>query len=204
MSLQTTTHLGRNIPTLRAAASLVEVSGRPVRALQVGPGLAVRYLGRMTGEGASFRMFFKGLEALVRRLSLPNALYENYESAEIVDVFGARPLHLTVIDITPKSLAVVASTIRPLGVEVTPILGDISDPELIQRRGLGEAFDIVIALNMVLRLPDHLKQNAAENLVRATAPGGIMVENSLAESRFRGLQSTSYSSIYRRLARLTP
>lgn len=203
MQLQTTTHRGRSIGTLRAAAELVDVAGRPVRVLQVGPGLAVRYLGRLTGEGVTGRPFFKGLEALIRRLPMPDALYENYESGEIVEVFGPRPVELTVIDINPKSLSVIAGHLTPFGITVTPVVGDITEIGLVDRLGLAERFDVVVALNMVLRVADKLKDRAAANLVEAAMAGGIVVENSLAQSRLGGVQPTNYRAVYRKPALLS-
>lgn len=200
MELQTTTHRGRSVGTLRAAAALVETGDRPVRVLQVGPGLAVRYLGRLTGEGTRGRAFFKGLEALVRRLPLPDALYENYESGEIADVFAPRRIELTVVDINPKSLGVVAADLRPFGIAVTPVVGDVTEGGLVERLGLAGRFDAVVALNMVLRVREELKDRAAANLVAAAAPGGIVVENSLAQERLAGLETTTYRAVYRKPA----
>ena len=198
MELQTTTHRGRSLGTLRAAASLVDIDDRAIRVLQVGPGLAVRYLGRLTGVGVAGRPFFKGLEALVRRLPMPDALYENYESAEIVDVFGPRAVELTVIDINPKSLKIVSASLTPFGIAVTPVVGDITEVGFVERLRLTERYDVVVALNMVLRVADKLKDRAAANLIAAAAPGGVLVENSLSQQRLRGLQSTSYTAVYRK------
>ena len=184
--------------TLRAAAGLVDVGDRAVRVLQVGPGLAVRYLGRFTGNGVIGRPIFKGLEALLRRLPMPDALYENYESTEIIEVFGNRAVELTVFDINPKSLKVVAANLTPFGIKVEPVTGDITETGLIDRLKLADRYDVVVALNMVLRVADHLKENAAGNLIAAAAPGGLVVENSLAQHRLEGLQSTDYTAVYRK------
>lgn len=173
MELQTTTYAGRHRLLLERLASLAP-KGR-LRILEAGPGLAVRGLGRLAARGVPGRPLFKAVETLVRRLPLPDGAYENYETREILDAFGRDRVDLTLLDINPRSLAVISGNLAPF--PVTTVTADLADPALALRRELAAGFDVVIALATVGRVPETLRAAAAENLVRLTRPGGLIAED---------------------------
>ncbi len=200
MELQTTTHRGRNLALLRAAAGLVDIGDRPIRVLQVGPGLAVRYLGRLSGADAPLRPLFKGIETVLRRFPLPDSWFENYESGEILEVFSPRTVELTILDINPRSLALVSNHLST--VDVATLVGDISQEGLASQHGLTDWFDLVVALSTVSRVPEAARNSAAANLIESSAPGGLIVENTIDLQPIGGVEATNYDSIYRKLSRL--
>ncbi len=195
MDLKTTTFVGRNVGLLQTAADMVPRAGR-VRVLEVGPGLAVRRLGRLAAPGRPFRTIFKWAETLARRLPLPDRWYENYESEEIIAAFGRDRVDLTVVDINPRSLEIIAGQLAPF--PVATIEADLGtfDP---QAAGLAGQFDVVIALAMLGRiLQTEPRLRAAATLIALARPGGLVVENGHDLRKFGPVEATSHPHIYRR------
>ncbi len=198
MDLETTTFRGRNLPLLHAARdALGAQSGQRLRILQVGPGLSVRYLGRWQTPGTPFRPFFKGLETLVRRLPMPDGWYENYESAEILEVFGSDRVDLTVVDINPRVVEIVAANLLPAKVETHA--GNFGDPARGWRRRLGGPFDVAISLTVLHRIASpEWRRTAVADLVALTRSGGIIAENSQDYSGFPEIVRLA-PALYRRI-----
>ena len=194
MDLKTTTFVGRNIGLLHAVAAMVPPAGR-LRILEVGPGLAVRRLGRLSAPGRPFRGMFKGIETLARRLPMPDRWYENYESEEIIAAFGRDRVDLTILDINPRSLAVIKDQLAPF--PVTTIVVDLAamDPTAI---GLAGRFDVVIALAMLGRIQPVPRPRAAAALIACATPGGLIVENEFVLGTFGPVERTKHPHIYRR------
>lgn len=194
MDLRTTTYAGRHRSLLDRLAALAPV-GR-LRILEVGPGLAVRGLGRLASRGVPGRAVFKGIETLVRRLPLPDGAYENYETEDLLAAFGRDRVDLTLLDINPRSLVVIAANLAPL--PVTTVTADLADPELPLRRELASRFDVVVALATVGRLPEGRRTAAADNLVRLTRPGGLVSEDTGRVAVGGVLQATDCEHVFRR------
>ncbi len=177
MDFETTTFQGRNVRLLAAARdALGATEGRRLRILQIGPGLSVRYLGRWQAEGSLLRPLFKGTETLVRRLPLPNSWYENYESAEILDTFGRERVDLTILDVNPRVVEIVAANLLPT--RVSPFAGNFGDPAVDWPARLGGDFDVVVALAVLHRIasPDW-RRRAVADIAAMTRPGGVIAEN---------------------------
>ncbi|MCW5715100.1 MAG: class I SAM-dependent methyltransferase [Bauldia sp.] len=193
MDLGTTTYAGRHRRLLEGLAALAPAG--PLRVLEVGPGLAVRGLGRLASRGVPGRAVFKGLETLVRRLPLPDGAYENYETEDLLAAFGRGRVDLTLLDINPRSLAVIAANLAPL--RVTTVNADLADAALPRRPELAGRFDVIVALSTIGRIPEERRQAAADNLVRLARPGGLVAEDT---GRFAGgpLQRTSCENVFRR------
>ena len=194
MDLKTTTFVGRNVGLLQTVADMAPKATR-LRVLEVGPGLAVRQLGRLASPGRPFRTMFKGIETLTRRLPLPDRWYENYESGEIIATFGRARIELTVLDINPRSLAVIREQLTPF--PVATIVADLAamDPGEI---GLAGKFDVVIALAMLGRIQPAPRPTAAANLIACARPGGLVVENGFDLTAFAAVERTSHPHVYRR------
>ena len=194
MDLKTTTFVGRNIALLHAAAEMVPPAGR-LRILEVGPGLAVRRLGRLSAPGRPFRRTFKGIETLARRLPLPDRWYENYESGEIIEAFGRDRVDLTILDINPRSLAVIKEQLAPF--PVTTLVANLAviDPDAANLAG---RFDIVIALATLGRIQPVPRPRAAAALIACAKRGGLIVENEFVLGTFGPVERTKHPHIYRR------
>lgn len=194
MDLKTTTFLGRNVELLHAVAEMAPSASR-LRILEVGPGLAVRRLGRLSAPGRPLRTLFKGIETLARRLPLPDRWYENYESQEIIEAFGRDRVEMTILDINPRTLAVIKDQLAPF--PVTTIVVDLSamDPEAT---GLAGRFDIVVALAMLGRIQPVPRPRAAAALIACGKSGGLIVENEFDLRTFGPVARTEHPHIYRR------
>lgn len=195
MDLATTTYAGRHRRLLGRLASLAP-AGR-LRILEVGPGLAVRGLGRLAARSVPGRAVFKGIETLVRRLPLPDGAYENYETEDLLSAFGRDRLDLTLLDINPRSLSVIAANLAPLA--VTTVTADLADPALTLRREFAHTFDVVVALATIGRIPEGRRPAAAANLARLTRPGGLVAEDTGLTAAAGLVQATDCEHVYRRV-----
>lgn len=201
MDLKTTTYAGRHRGLLANLAAIAPDG--PLRILEVGPGLAVRGLGRLAARGVPGRSVFKGIETLVRRLPLPDGAYENYETEDLLAAFGHQRVDLTILDINPRSLAVIAGNLAPL--KVATVTADLSDPALGRRHDLAGSFDVIIALATIGRIPPERRAAAALNLVLMTRPGGLVAEDTGLVSAIEGMTATGCDQVSRRTgSRTTP
>ncbi|MCC6735303.1 MAG: class I SAM-dependent methyltransferase [Bauldia sp.] len=196
MDLRTTTYAGRHRHLLERLAALAPKG--PLRILECGPGLAVRGLGRLSSRGVPGRPLFKGIETLVRRLPLPDGAYENYETGELLAAFGRDRVDLTLLDINPRSLAVISANLAPY--RVRTVIADLADPATPLRRELEGGFDVVLALATIGRIPEPRRDAAAENLLRLTRPGGLVVEDTGRIARSDAASATEAEFVFRRAA----
>lgn len=194
MDLGTTTYAGRHRGLLASLAAIAPDG--PLRILEVGPGLAVRGLGRLAARGIPGRSLFKAIETLVRRLPLPDRAYENYETEDLLAAFGRQRIDLTILDINPRSLAVIAGNLAPL--RVATVTADLSDPALARRSDLVGSFDVIIALATIGRIPLERRAAAALNLVRLTRPGGLVAEDTGRVATIAGMTATGCAQVSRR------
>lgn len=196
MELQTTTYKGRHVALLERAAALVtRPDGRGLCIMEAGPGLSVKYLGRMARVGSPVRPVAKGIETVVRRLPLPDAWLENYETVEIIAAFGPRTA-VTVVDINPRTVGILGRRFASRG--VTGIRADLASAAFLETPGLAAPFDVAIALSTLGRIPPHRQAAAAGNLAAAVAPGGLVLEDMIDMTAHGRLEALG-AGIYRRL-----
>ena len=109
MDLKTTTRPRRSVAAFHVLRSLLRQppGGHPLEILNVGPGLAVKYLGRLSAEAVPGWDFFRRIEAGVRRVPMPDGFFESYETGELLTALAGLPVRLTVTDINPRVVRVV-------------------------------------------------------------------------------------------------
>jgi len=172
LNVKTTTFVNRNTDLFRRIqAQLIAADRKKLKILQVGPGMATKFVGRFNDYGRWRPV--KRLETVLRRLPLPDACYENYETGELLSVFRAHEPELTVADIARKPLNVVARNFRDAPVMTVRL--DLSDRRAGESAGLLGKFDLVVCMATVVRVPRKLQGTALENLVKFAAPGGLIV-----------------------------
>lgn len=171
LDVKTTTFVNRHTQAFTTANDLLPADKQGISILQVGPGMAVKGVGRFNHLGKW--QIIKRLETALRRLPLPISFYENFETREILDIFAKHSPQMTVGDISPKSLNSIkynygdeiANTIQlDLGQDLAP--GGVSS--------IGQ-FDVVICLVTVNRVPRPLWEQARNNIGNFTRPGGILI-----------------------------
>lgn len=197
MDLRTTTFPGRNLSLLAEARRLAP-RAEPLRILEVGPGLAVRGFGRRTAKGTVFSGLFRRAEMVLRRLPLPDAWFENYETEEIIEAFAPTVIDLTIADINQRTLAIIARNLG--GQPISTLVLDLTEEDAARRQGLAGRFDVVIALSTIGRIDRARRNAAAKTLIETAKPGGIIVENGHNLTTVGGVEITGFDSIYRRKA----
>ena len=170
MDLKTTTRPGRNAGGFRDLRGLLKpTTGAPVAVLEAGPGLAVKYLGRMGG-------LLQLVERLARRLPLPDSSYESYETAELLSSLDGLDIRLTLLDINPRPLKVIAD--RMPGARIRTQVADLGLPSPAVLAPLMGTFDLVVAMHLVGRISDAgERRNAQANLRALAKPGGLIFAN---------------------------
>ena len=170
MELKTTTFPQRNFAGFREARRLLELApGQTITVLQAGPGLAVRFLGRL---GGAWRL----LERVVRRLPLPDSFFESYETADLLGAFDGIDVRLTIVDVNPRPLNVIAGQLR--SADLRTIIVDLGAPLSPQLAPLAGTFDMVVAMAVVGRIsPKERRQRAAANLAMLARQGGLIFAN---------------------------
>ncbi len=148
-------------------------SGRPLEVANVGPGLAVKYLGRLAATDVPGWDFFRRIESGVRRVPMPDAFYENYETAELVAALGDMPFRLTLVDINPRVVRVVGNAMR--GHTVDHVLADLGEERSVKLAPYRGKFDLVVAFAVVGRVKDRVRENARENVRSLVRPGGLLL-----------------------------
>ena len=198
MDLGTTTYSGRHSKLLKDAAELVMKPGeRPLRILEIGPGLSVRWLGRVGGKPAFVRAILKGVETAVRRLPLPDSCFENYESDEILTAFGRQRSELSLMDINPRPLRVIGQNPKiPLASKLT---ADLTKLQLEPSHPQFEAFDVVVALTTLARIPVDGRSLAAANVAAMTRGGGWVIADGNAIEREPSLQATDVGNLFQKI-----
>ena len=148
--------------------------GRPLEVADVGPGLAVKHLGRLAARTTLLQDIFRRIETGVRRVPMPDAFYENYETHELVEALVGLPFRLTLIDINPRVVRVVRGSLEE-GHAVEGVIADLgveNPPALTPLRG---TFDLVVAFAVVARIPRPLADTALGNIRSLVKPGGLLV-----------------------------
>lgn len=195
--MRTTTYRGRHTELLRVAAALIaRPKDRRLRVLEVGPGLAVKAFGRRAGYGTPGRALAKAAETLVRRLPLPDSWYENYESEDILEAFGPADTALTILDVNPRTLRVIASNLAGRGIVTVP--ADLADAALADHQALKDRFDVVVALATVGRIAPGQQARAVDNLIALTLPGGLVIEDGYDLARRGPVERCADGAIYRK------
>jgi hypothetical protein len=131
--------------------------------LDVGPGLAVKYIGRLCAEDVPGWEIFRRAETAIRRLPLPERWFESYEPGEILEALDGLPVHMTVIDIVPLVVRTVARSYPA----VDAMMGDL------KTFAPGRQFDAVVARHMLGRIGEG-RAYAESNLRRLVAPDGFL------------------------------
>lgn len=175
MDLKTTTRPRRHRAEFDALRRVVAAppSGRALEVANVGSGLAVKYFGRLSTEDVFGWDIFRHIDSGVRRIPMPDAFYENYETAEIVAALGDIPFRLTLIDIQPRVARVVARTMR--GRSVDYVVADLGEERSVRLAPYRGKFDVVVAFAIAGRVKDKARDNARDNVRSLLRPGGIFV-----------------------------
>jgi len=191
LDVKTTTFVDRHTEIFRFAETLLDAAQKPIRILQVGPGMALRGVGRFnTFEGARI---VKRLETALRRIPLPVQFYENFETGELLRMFASHDPRLTVADISRKSLDVVENC---YGERIDgTVWMDLSDPAFAERDDLKDRFDIVICLAAVVRVPRDGQAAARHNLASFAKPDGLIIsEQDLSDKGYTFLPDSRHIS----------
>ncbi len=175
MDLKTTTRPRRHTGQFDALRRFLSPpsSGRPLEVANVGPGLAVRYFGRLSAADVPGWDIFRRIESGIRRIPMPDAFYENYETAELTAALGDLPFNLTLVDINPRVVRVVERGAR--GRKVDHVLVDLGEERSVRLAPYRGKFDVVVAFAVIGRVKDRLRENARDNVRSLLRPGGILV-----------------------------
>ncbi len=190
MDLKTTTRPRRRANVFAALRSFVQAppSGRPLEVANVGPGLAVKYLGRLAASDVPGWDLFRRFESGVRRVPMPDAFYESYETKELVAALGDLPFRLTLVDINPRVLRVVAHGLgRP---DVQTVMADLGEERAVRLAPYRGKFDLVVAFAVVGRVKERIRENARDNVRSLVRPGGLLLSaGDLANSDFAAISA---------------
>jgi SAM-dependent methyltransferase len=175
IDLKTTTRPRRHAGEFRELRRFLAApsSGRPLEVANVGPGLAVRYFGRLSAADIPGWDFFRRIESGIRRIPMPDAFYENYETAELIAALGDVPFNLTLVDINPRVVRVVERNTP--GRKVDHVLVDLGEARSVRLAPYRGKFDVVVAFAVIGRVKDRLRENARDNVRSLLRPGGILV-----------------------------
>jgi hypothetical protein len=177
LDFKTTTRPFRNAEALRQASALLadRPTSAPLHILEVGPGLAVKGLGRMLTPATPARRILRAAETFLRRVPMPDRFFENYETLELLQIFAAWPVRLTVIDINPRVLRIIAANLSDVALETrTADLSQADNPTLAAFRG---KFDVTVAFSILSRIPTAARDIAVAHLRNVTRPGGLVLAN---------------------------
>jgi hypothetical protein len=186
MDLKTTTRPNRWVTQLCDARSLL---ARPadgcLEVAEIGPGLAVKYLGRLCDPSTTGWGFFRRIETGIRRVPMPDMCFENYETRELIQALEGLDFNLTVMDINPKVVRVVQKRF-PEEVKETVVADLGTERDLLPLYG---KFDLVVALEVISRvavigMADRKErfENARANLTGLVKPGGLLVASGNLET----------------------
>lgn len=194
MDLKTTTRPKRRSAQFRQIRDLVlpPPDGRALEVAEVGPGLAVRYLGRLAEEGLPGWDLVKRLESGVRRIPMPDACFENYETLELKRALGGIPSSLTVIDVNPRVVRIIAR--RQAG--VVPIVADLAIWKPGALVPLFARFDLVVAFAVLGRVPSGSKDVARANIGALVKPDGVLLMDDDPGAEFMSI--TGFTDCFRR------
>ncbi len=176
MDLKTTTRPRRRTENFRHLRDLLpprRPGDPPLTVANVGPGLAIKFFGRLSAADIPLWEVFRRIETGLRRIPMPDAFYENYEAHELVAALDGVPFQLTLLDINPKVLRVAGRSLAAIAPRTVAVdLGKAAPPAL---RPLVGTFDVVVAFAVIARIPRHLAAPAAQNIRSLLKPGGILL-----------------------------
>lgn len=163
MDLKTTTRPNRHTAQFREVRALLAppADGRPLEVANIGPGLAVKYFGRLAEETVPGWDIVKRIESGIRRIPMPDACFENYETHELVRMLEGLPFRLTVIDINPKVVRIVARSMPDRSVET--VVADLGAERPASLLPLYGKFDLVVAFTVIGRVKTRLFENARQH-----------------------------------------
>jgi len=172
---KTTTFPRRRTAVLADIAGLLPPPGpEPLEVLEIGPGLALKGIGRHNDWGGL--KLIKRLETALRRIPFPDSFYENFETTEILASFGERPVNLTLLDVNAKLLRVIKANMAPAAVNtVAGDLGIAGNPAFARLQG---RFDVVFCFATIGRVPGETgRANARRNVASFLKPGGLLASD---------------------------
>ena len=174
MDLKTSTYPRRHQRAFAALRTLIDQDsdGRVLKVANIGPGLAVKHLGRLAGRRSLVADIVRRIETGIRRLPMPDPCFENYETRELAAALNGLTFDLTVIDVNPRVVRIVQRSLgdRP----VAGIVADLRAPSPPQLQPMAGAFDVVVAFAVVSRTGQG-RGNAIDNIRGLVRPGGFLV-----------------------------
>jgi hypothetical protein len=204
LDFKTTTRPFRHAAALRQASALLgdRPSGAPLHILEVGPGLAVKGLGRMLTPATPPRRILRAAETFLRRVPMPDRCFENYETLELLQIFAAWPVRLTLIDINPRVLRIIGANLRDVALDTrTADLSLADNPTLAALSG---SFDVTVAFSILSRIPTIAgREVAVAHLRNMTRPGGLILANDHDVSATDCRRLADSEVIYRKLVTAT-
>ncbi len=174
---KTTTRPWRNAGKIDSLTRYLQATGqRQPKILEIGPGMAVRYLGRLGRFQSPFGVLGKieiGIRAVV---PLPMWAYESYETGEILDKLsqsGIAGAALSVFDCNPTVLRLVGAT---YGKRIDLLQrADLARYPLNCLGALAGTFDAVFATAVIKRLGSRpARLSAAKNIIALCRPNAIV------------------------------
>lgn len=142
--------------------------------IEIGPGLAVRYLGRLSGTGWPGGLF-RRLEVGIRAVfPMPQWGFEIYETGELLQALGGcSQLKLSVLDFDATILKVAERQHGELlDALIAADLSIFPNPALFSHYG---KYDAVFHNAVIKRIPKNRgRTHAVRNLMALAKPGGII------------------------------
>jgi hypothetical protein len=177
---KSTTRPERNINKIRLMADAI--SKRHITnpaILEIGPGMAIRYLGRLSRIKKPFELFRRIEVGLRAVLPLPHQAYEIYETAEILSIFGSLPsvdASLSLLDFDETILATARCQFSNSLCDL--ILADLSLSANEHLTSLHGKYDAIFVTAVIKRISTaEGRMNAARNIVAMAKPGAILTNS---------------------------
>ena len=140
-----------------------------LKVLQVGAGVATRFMAKVAGKSKVYRR----IESLSRSLPLPKSYFESYEPLELykaLEYLGYN-VHLTVSDINPNVLSIVNKSLRDENVAL-----ELLDISKSANAFITTRYNVCLALNVLCHIRCSVKQpRAVRNLVELLCDKGYLV-----------------------------
>ncbi len=175
MDLRTTTRPNRNIDLFRTARTLLSAGDRerPIAIIEVGPGLAVKHLGRLADQKYPLWDFVRRIESGIRRIPMPDGCYESYETRELCASLSGLQIRVTILDINPRVVRIVKAINADLPIE--PVVADLGAEVPTGFSAFVGRYDLVVANAVLVRIPVSRRETARRNLLSLAAPHGLVL-----------------------------
>ncbi|MEE9375353.1 MAG: hypothetical protein V3V04_03345 [Rhizobiaceae bacterium] len=194
LDVKTTTYPERNTNRFDNAKELLrQANVKEINILQVGPGMALKGVGRLNNLG-KLRLI-KRLETGLRRLPLPVSFYETYEPHEVISTFSEFLASITVADISQKSLDVVERTVSHKNLTVTQL--DLTSKNSDDFEHLKNKFDLIICVNTIIRTGSQANRTIARQNLHSFAKDKSMIISESDFSEF-GFEMSQHNWIWTR------